>query len=109
MHAGRLSSTPANGIEVLALAQAHQRPEAASQPPGQSGNQRRGAVRETGGKRVWPSTPSLRNGRGTRRNRRAGPESIDHLAILYKESASESAKHRCLYTVLAQCAACRPC
>ena len=50
MHAGRLSSTPANGIELLALAQAHQRPEAASQPPGQSGNQRRGAIRDTGGR-----------------------------------------------------------
>lgn len=50
MRAGRLSPTPANGIEVLALAQAHQRLEAASQPPGQSDNQLWGAVRDAGGK-----------------------------------------------------------
>ena len=50
MHAVQLSSTPAHGIEVLALAQAHLRPEAASQPPGQSDNQRRGAIRDTGGR-----------------------------------------------------------
>lgn len=50
MRAGRLSATPANGIEVLALAQAHQLLQVASQHPEHSGDQPWGAISDTGGK-----------------------------------------------------------